>query len=92
MKQGFRLSAAEMKRRIRAGFAKEVRAIDLDLRLMRRIETDITWLLNRDSNCGLASSLCDAIHVLIKKAIDYHLEERASAVMSARTGQLRRRA
>lgn len=83
-----KISDRKMIERVRASYAREVRAIDLDLRLMRRIETHINWLLNRDSNCGGAGSLCNAIQVLIKQAIEYHLRDRSNAAMYALTGKL----
>lgn len=60
---------------IRKGMLRHAKYISQDLRRMERIQVDAAWLGKRDSNCGSASSLTDAIQFLIQEALRLHREE-----------------
>jgi len=63
------------RERIAKGMKRHARYISQDIRRMERIQADAEWLHHRDSNCGNAASLTDAILVLAKEAIAAHREE-----------------
>ena len=78
----------KVRDKIRRGFAKRVRYVEQDLRRMERIQADVQWLNQRDSNCDAAASLTDSIDVLITEAIRMHREELKELKRGARTGKL----
>jgi hypothetical protein len=54
---------------------KIVRELKRDIKTMESLQWQAQWLNGRDSNCGNAASLTDAIEVLIEKAIALHRKE-----------------
>jgi hypothetical protein len=52
-----------------------VRDLKRDIKTMESLQWKVQWLNSRDSNCGNAASLTDAIEVLIEKALSFHRKE-----------------
>jgi hypothetical protein len=75
--------------KVKKGFRRISREVVRDIRNMERIQSLAKALNQRDTNCGGAASLTDAIEVLIGKALDLHRAELKDCLLAAKTGKLR---